>query len=78
MGETETAALAWEAEAAATRSREGAMQAWLEAGRLWMNELQKPERAIDAFERVLDLDPLEVVASEAVESLLARKGGAAR
>ncbi|HZJ55595.1 MAG TPA: tetratricopeptide repeat protein [Myxococcaceae bacterium] len=77
MGETEVAALAWEAEATATRSREGAMQAWLEAGRLWMNELQKPERAIDAFERVLDLDPLEVEASEAVESLLARRGGAA-
>ena len=54
MGETEAAALAWEAEAAATRSREGAMQPWLEAGRLWMNELQKPERAIDAFERVLE------------------------
>jgi len=77
MEETEAAALAWEAEAAATRSREGAVQAWLEAGRLWMDVLQKPERAIDAFERVLDLDPLEVEASEAVESLLARKGGAA-
>ncbi|HET6981409.1 MAG TPA: tetratricopeptide repeat protein, partial [Myxococcaceae bacterium] len=77
MGETEAAALAWETEAAATRSREGAVQAWLEAGRLWMDALQKPERAIDAFERVLDLDPLEVEAAEAVESLLARKGGAA-
>jgi tetratricopeptide (TPR) repeat protein len=77
MGEMETGALAWEAEAAATRSREGAVQAWLEAGRLWIDALQKPERAIDAFERVLDLDPLEVEASEAVESLLARKGGAA-
>ena len=77
MGETEAAALAWEAEAAAARSREGAVQAWLEAGRLWMNELQKPDRAIDSFERVLDLDPLEVEAAEAVESLLARKGGAA-
>jgi tetratricopeptide (TPR) repeat protein len=77
MGEFEAAAIGWEAEAAATRSREGAMQAWLEAGRLWMNVLEKPERAILAFERVLDLDPLEVEASEAVESLLARKGGAA-
>ena len=77
LGETEAAALSWEAEAAATRSREGAVQAWLEAGRLWMDTLQKPERAIDAFERVLDLDPLEVEAAEAVESLLARKGGAA-
>jgi lipopolysaccharide biosynthesis regulator YciM/Tfp pilus assembly protein PilF len=77
MGETEAAALAWEAEAAATHSREGAVQAWLEAGRLWMNELEKHQRAIDAFERVLDLDPLEVEAAEAVESLLARKGGAA-
>jgi len=77
MGESEAGALAWEAEAAATRSREGSIQAWLEAGRLWMGELQQPERAIDAFERVLDLDPLEVEAAEAVESLLARKGGAA-
>ena len=77
MGDTEAAALAWETEAAATRSREGAIEAWLEAGRLWMDALQKPERAIDAFERVLDLDPLEVEAAEAVESLLARKGGAA-
>jgi tetratricopeptide (TPR) repeat protein len=77
MGEMEAAALAWETEAAATRGREGAVQAWLEAGRLWMDALQKPERAIDAFERVLDLDPLEVEATEAVESLLARKGGAA-
>ena len=77
MGETEAGALAWETEAAATRSRAGAVQAWLEAGRLWMNDLQMPERAIDAFERVLDLDPLDVEAAEAVESLLARKGGAA-
>ncbi len=76
MGDFEAAALAWEGEAAATRSREGAIQAWLEAGRLWMSLLEKPERAITAFERVLDLDPLEVEASEGVESLLARKGGA--
>ncbi|HEY1416305.1 MAG TPA: tetratricopeptide repeat protein, partial [Myxococcaceae bacterium] len=77
MGEMEAGALAWEAEATATRSREGAVQAWLEAGRLWMDPLQKPDRAIGAFERVLDLDPLEVEAAEAVESLLARRGGAA-
>jgi len=77
MGESEAAALAWEAEAASTRSREGAVEAWLEAGRLWRDVLQKPERAIDAFERVLDLDPLDVEAAEAVESLLAKKGGAA-
>jgi tetratricopeptide (TPR) repeat protein len=77
QGDAEAAALAWEAEAAATRSREGAIEAWVSAGRLWMEVLDRPERAIDAFERALGLDPLHVESAEAVESLMARKGGAA-
>jgi len=76
QADAEAAALAWEAEAAATHGREGAIEAWIAAGRLWMEVLDQPERAIDAFERALGLDPLHVEASEAVESMLARKGGA--
>jgi tetratricopeptide (TPR) repeat protein len=74
--DVEAAALAWEAEAAATRAREGAVEAWLAAARLWMDTLHRPERAIDAFERALELDPLSVEAAGGVESLLALRGGA--
>ena len=76
QGDPEAAALAWEGEAAATRAREGAVEAWLAAARLWMDTLHRPERAIDAFERALELDPLSVEAAGGVESLLALRGGA--
>ncbi len=55
-GDHRTAAESYEALARATKSREHRLEAWNEAGKIWLDDAGEAERAITAFEEAAAID----------------------
>jgi cellulose synthase operon protein C len=74
LGDWPTAVAAREAEAAASHDVRASLDGWTTAGRLARERLGDSERALKAFQRALERDPLHREATAEVELLLARTG----
>jgi tetratricopeptide (TPR) repeat protein len=67
---------AYEREGQATRDAKTAIEAFVHAGRICLEQLNDPEGAVTCFRQALERDPLDPSASAALEELLAARGGA--
>lgn len=75
LGEAAKARTFLEAAGAASGDLQGAVEAFVQSGRLALHELKNPDEAAQSFRRALEKEPLNSVANAALEEILASRGG---